>query len=135
MTLDLNKFTGLDKSFLPHYQFEQPLEFHSLVNHFMKYYYDEDKEPELYITNMRNAVRFANKSIMFEKFGIPSDFEGDERFTKSFNDISKSFDSLEVHDGNVTYHDDLQKSVGGKPYESKNTLYEKIFLKAYRSYK
>lgn len=120
LVLDLAKFTNIDKSFTPHYQFERPLEFNALVGHYMKYYYDEKKEPELYLEKMRYAVNWANKSILLDKVGIQYFFEQDDNFKKSFNELAEK------------YPEPIQKSMGGDPYSAKNSLYEKIFLKAYK---
>jgi hypothetical protein len=39
--LDMEKWLGLEKSFAPNYQFENPLEFNAIVGYYMGKYFDE----------------------------------------------------------------------------------------------
>lgn len=130
--LDLAKFTGLEKSFHPHYQYEKPLEFYSLVNHYMMYNYNEKENPERYLTKLRYAVQDANKSIMADKLDIGIETIESDEFQKSMIELAYQYDDLYVNGTEVYITDSLKKSFVD-PVIDKNFLYEKLAVQAYKT--
>jgi hypothetical protein len=127
--INLKKFLGETNSFEPNYQFECPFEFGALVKHYMKYYYDADKEPEKYLDKLGHAVRYANKSILLDKLGLSALHEIEDSapvFKSTMAELAKSDSNLLVDGDSIEFQPVFLKSMNGSTPEL-NRLYESIY--------
>lgn len=136
--LNVKSFVGQREDFLPNYQFEKPLDFSALVSHYMERYWDSEKEPEKYLSKLKYAARYANKSIMLEKLGIESyedleEHEG-EAFKSVFVDLAKADPELVVNGSTIKYSPNLQKSLTATDPAS-NERYEQLWKKTFDTLK
>lgn len=128
---DFVKFVGMEKSFAPDYQWERPMEFKSLVQHYMEYNFNREN-PERYMLKMGYAVEYANKSILADKLNMDIDKVSSHEFQKSIVKLASEYDDLQVVGNQVLMTDGLRKSF--QEYANdKNFLYEKIAKEAYET--
>jgi hypothetical protein len=132
--INLKKFVGASEEFGPNYQFERPFEFAALVKHYMTYYYDAEREPERYLQKLSHAVRWANKSILLERLGIPSYEDVEERHPELFKsamlDAATETDVLSVENGQINFTPSFEKSLDGNKSELNRTC-EAVWKKAF----
>jgi hypothetical protein len=132
--INLKKFVGASEEFGPNYQFERPFEFATLVKHYMIHYYDAEREPERYLQKLSHAVRWANKSILLDKLGIPSYEDVEEQqpelFKSAMLEAASGSENISVEDGRITFVPSFEKSLNGNKSELNRTC-EAVWKKAF----
>lgn len=128
---DITEILGMSNEFQPNYQHQNPLEFAALTSYYMERYYDFDKEPERYWVKMQAAVKWANKSIMLEKLGLP-DIENEvpDLFKSTFAKVAATEPDLMVKSERVFLTEDLQKSMADGTTD-RNANYERLWKITY----
>lgn len=130
--INLQKALGMENEFAPNYQFESE-EFAPKVNYYMDRFFDSENQPERYMSAMRCAIKWANKSIMLDKLGLSQEQDLErsqpELFKSTFLQLANEDPSLLVKGESVFQTPDLMKSLGAD--ETPNQHYEKIWMRTY----
>jgi len=123
--INLAEIAGID-GFNPHYQYEHPLKFHTLLNRYVKENY-KSKDGEKYKSFLRSAVKSVNHHMLLNKLEVGRDEDGEKNnpvaFKHEFEKLARNVPHLDVKDGKIEYKKD-------SPPHLVNTLYEQLWLKA-----